>query len=244
MSNGIKRLWIGRRKQWFAELVGIVVVAVVVAINYDNIGTRQIGALRILESSGARTHDDGQGRIVSVALNDRHVRPAALQSLAALPHVERVSLSRSNLPAGHFGNFSKMRNLRSLSLLDTPTSDSDVAQLQGCASLEVLSLDGTEITNEALHPLASLKNLQLLTLARTAIDDRVVDALAQLQGVREIDLRATNVTADGIERIRASHPDCEIHFTASTTRPETLTKTESPIPGVAASASGKSNRRS
>ena len=105
------------------EIAGLIVAAIVIAFAYEEVGLRQVAAVKTLVSSGARTSDDGNGRIFSVALNDREIGGETIESLAALPHVECVSLSRSTIASEQFGVFSKMRNLRSLSLRDTPVGD-------------------------------------------------------------------------------------------------------------------------
>jgi hypothetical protein len=73
-----------------------------------------------------------------------------------------------------------------LTLADTPISDTGLAHLRGMTSLGLLELRGTRIT------------------------DVCVVLLATLTGLTELDVSETRVTSDGVARLKAALPKCQI----------------------------------
>jgi hypothetical protein len=124
-------------------------------------------------------------------------------------------------------------------VLDAPAVNDDVlAHLEALPSLQVLMMtEGSDVSSEGLRHLLSVPDLRHLVLASGTIEDRglnyvvtladleeldihyqrrITDAgilrLAQLKKLRRLTISDTGVTQQGIVRLRAALPNCEIDF--------------------------------
>ncbi len=125
--------------------------------------------------------------------------------------------------------------LRILKLGDTEISDAGLAHLQGATGLVMLGLRGTKVTDAGLAHLGNMKKLRSLLLARTAVTDVGLHWLQPLEGLEELGLSETavtdaglrllgglpklgllhvrgcaGVTPEGLDALRATHPDITI----------------------------------
>jgi hypothetical protein len=85
----------------------------------------------------------------------------------------------------------RLRNVRLLDLTTNLTNwhkakDEHILQLNGLPHLKEINLSGSEVTDKGLRRLADFKSL------------------------RRIDVRNTKVTAQGVEELKTSLPDCEV----------------------------------
>lgn len=112
---------------------------------------------------------------------------AVLSLMKLMPEVERLRLCRA-LNGDEF-----------LKQLDAP-------------KLDTLSILGTRITDEGLQELGKLKNLRNLELEEIKITDRGLNYLNQLTQLRRLNVRKTNVSVDGVAKLRKALPKCQIGF--------------------------------
>ncbi len=68
------------------------------------------------------------------------------------------------------------------------------------------------ITDESLPSLWSLQKAIALDLHATEITDASIPVLSQLDKLRSLSVRGTAVTADGVAKLQAALPQCEIDF--------------------------------
>jgi hypothetical protein len=68
----------------------------------------------------------------------------------------------------------------------------------------------TSISDEGLPHLLALNGLQILSLHHTRVTDQSVEYLAQLKSLRSLDIKWTYLTLDGVLKLRAALPGCEI----------------------------------
>lgn len=80
-------------------------------------------------------------------------------------------------------------------------------------SIEGLNLWGTGVTDRGLQELVAMKNLKNLELGENdEITDQGLVHLASLKSLRRLGLDGTNASPEGVARLRAALPDCEIEF--------------------------------
>ena len=80
-----------------------------------------------------------------------------------------------------------------------------------CDSIQGLNLYETGVTDRGLRELARMPNLTHLELSvNPGVTDAGVIELASVKSLRKVGLWGTGVTKDGIERLQAALPNCEI----------------------------------
>ncbi len=123
-----------------------------------------------------------------------------------------------------FSYLRRMRNLRTLKIIDCTVEDKwteNLAELPllelslagsevtgSCAhelariqSLEILDLNRSNFTDDGITPLSKLPALQLLNLNNTRVTDASADALSKLQNLRTLRVAWTHITSDSLALI-------------------------------------------
>jgi hypothetical protein len=96
-----------------------------------------------------------------------------------------------------------------VNLSGRPTTDADLARLQGLTELEDLDLHNTEVSDEGLRHLSALAHLRWLNLNGTRVTDAGLVHLERLRELRRLYLPGIEVTVvhphDGTLRLGSSH---------------------------------------
>jgi beta-lactamase regulating signal transducer with metallopeptidase domain/thiol-disulfide isomerase/thioredoxin len=150
--------------------------------------------LRFLHLDGVVVANEGFG-----------VGDAGLAVLAKLPHLDFLSVSRSNVTDGGMGHLRGHPSIRFLYLGGTKVSDEGLKVIASLPRLEHLSLgaydEGANITDDGLTHLAGLTNLKSLNLSGTEVTNEGLKRLQGLTGLEELNLDETNVSADGLANL-------------------------------------------
>ena len=102
-------------------------------------------------------------------------------------------------------------NLRRLNLRRNPVSN--VAYLKHMTGLLELDLSETDLGSQGLKIISNLKKLQILRLDKTKISDADLVHLYPLKTLAFLGVRGcTNLSREGIEKLRAQIPHCSIEF--------------------------------
>lgn len=88
-------------------------------------------------------------------------------------------------------------------------NDDDVEVLAPLTNLQGISFWNTGITDRAIEIISGLEHLVRLNLCGTQVTDASVPTLIALR-LDYIDVAETNLTAEGIEKLRAGLPHAEI----------------------------------
>ncbi len=94
------------------------------------------------------------------------------------------------------------------------TGPIDIPSAQHAASLPYLGslhLDNCTLLPGSLEIVASLRDLQELGLSHSSIGDDDLAKLRPMTGLRYLHLSGTNVTDEGIERLREALPGLEVY---------------------------------
>jgi hypothetical protein len=172
-------------RRWRWGVVGLLIVGVVLMTMMPR--NSEGHAARELRKLGAEiTRDETRAGkpVVAVNLTSTEINPEDLDLLLALPHLERVDLSR------------------------VAVTDEGLARISGLSGLRVLNLSGTKVTDAGLAHLQGLTDLEELRLARTAVSDKGLVHLRPLTKLRVLVLSGTGVSAIGAARWRKAMPKC------------------------------------
>ncbi len=115
--------------------------------------------------------------------------------------ITAVSLNGTSITDREFVVFSRLTQLKELSLQHTETSTIGLEQLAAVRSLERLDLGHTLLGDNALPMLASLTSLRALKMPSTLVEGTGLAALKDLPNLREIDLGNAPITDEGIEQL-------------------------------------------
>ncbi|CAL5375596.1 unnamed protein product [Camellia sinensis] len=129
------------------------------------------------------------------------VTAACLDSLAAIPALLYLNLSRCNLSDDGCEKFSGLRNLKVLNLGFNDISDACLVHMRGLTNLESLNLDSCRIDDEGLVNLAGLQHLRCLELSDTAVGSNGLRHLSGLINLESINLSFTDVTDGGLRKL-------------------------------------------
>lgn len=117
------------------------------------------------------------------------IKDDAIGALSGIKNnISHLDLSRTSITDGVLGEVKKFNNLTWLNLKNTSVSDRGVENLSKMPYLTYLNLVSSKVSDKSVTTLASLKNLE------------------------EIYLWNSDVTKDGIERLRMALPDTKISF--------------------------------
>jgi len=102
-------------------------------------------------------------------------------------------------------------NIISVDLAGTDLADANLAVLQRFPHLTSLDLSRTGINGRGLEVLSGLAYLARINLYGTQVDDALLDVLASFPALEAVYLWETDVTAEGVARLRDALPDTEIN---------------------------------
>ncbi len=105
---------------------------------------------------------------------------------------------------------STLPHLRTLVVDAEGIDDQGLVQLAGATELERLTFRSTRVTDAGLAQLAVLKELTSLIVDAPRITDVGLILLEELPNLTKVDLISTRVTTEGVDRLRAALPKCDI----------------------------------
>lgn len=123
----------------------------------------------------------------------------------------RFELQRSRVGDEDLGQLVELvPDIEEIECSQTRLTDDGVARLADLPNLRKLTLTNTKITNSALGHLSRCPKLADLNLVQTAIDDAALDLLATMTTLRKLGLSGTEVSIEGVERLRQALPGVTI----------------------------------
>lgn len=152
---------------------------------------------------------DGLSEFVNLKFLDLRKNPVSdrgLVGLDKLVNLQAIALDETRAGDQVLRQASKLPNLITLGLSQTVVSNQELKELGKFPTLQCLLLNGTRISDVGLESLPPLPNLVQLAINGCAITDR---GLATIDDVRfpalmHLGLSQTQVTADGVSRLRLS----------------------------------------
>lgn len=139
------------------------------------------------------------------------ITDAALARIGTFEKLGWLDLTKTQITDTGVAHLKGCRSLRDLSIATTPISDNSLATVGKLNTLEELDISGTPVTDAGLAHLGSLSNLKVLRMAVTRIGDKGLLKLAELKNLEMIDARQSQVTPQGVERLKQSLPKVVVH---------------------------------
>ena len=114
-----------------------------------------------------------------------------------------------------FDEESLERPVAKVILSGAEVTDIGLENVKGLTSVRTLLLNNTQITDAGLEHLNVLTNLQTLDVSgglfgRPQVTDAGLEHLRGLTQLRQLNLDDTQVTNEGVEKLKKSLPNCEI----------------------------------
>jgi hypothetical protein len=94
--------------------------------------------------------------------------------------------------------------------------DTAMSFLQGAEHLERLKFSSPQVTNAGLSHLLPLKRLTHLSISAPRVTDTGLILLESLPGLSYVELIETQTTPQGVERLRAALPHCDVRVLQKT----------------------------
>ena len=88
--------------------------------------------------------------------------------------------------------------------------DPSLAMIRRLPRLKRLDLDWTNVGDTGMQHVAALTELEELYLRETDVSDACIPILAGLTMLKQLDLTGTRMTDEGVAKLRAALPKCEI----------------------------------
>ena len=144
------------------------------------------------------------------------VSDGQISQLNNLKELDRLTMEFTPTGTG-FAGMKESKKLRFLLLGDNGSDVTDAglnAIVTTFPALEECRLAGwdnpTDITNEGLKALFPLKSLSVLGIPAKAVDDAAIDHLVRLRSLKTLDLRGSNISDAGVEKLRKALPGCKV----------------------------------
>jgi hypothetical protein len=100
-------------------------------------------------------------------------------------------------------------HLSNLVLINTPTTDADIAALRDLPNLLLLALRNTKVTDVSISQIAKFRTLKTLALRDTKISDACIPELGRMTWLKQLEIDKTQITAEGLKKLQALLPNTE-----------------------------------
>lgn len=153
------------------------------------------------------------GDVVQLTFSGPAFKDQALKRLHELPHVVRVVLMDTEVSPAGFARLADLPALKEIRVMRAPRlGDEALAALPKMRQLKSLWLVDTAVTDAGLAPLGKLTQLKVLHLIGADVTDQGLEQLSSLHNVEEIFLLRTGVTQEGVDRLQRALPQSVIRF--------------------------------
>jgi hypothetical protein len=148
--------------------------------------------------------EDGMDQVTKLSLAEARLLTPSSNSKVWLVTIDLTSVNFANET---METVAKMKNLESLSLMNTPgpnrqllndinakTIDGSLAHVKTMPKLRRLTLAGAKFTEQGLDEISKMTDLEQLSLQGTFISDEFLERLSGLTNLRDLDLSKTRIT--------------------------------------------------
>lgn len=142
-------------------------------------------------------------KLTYLALENVEVDKKGAAALKECKNLDQLKLESTNLSPQDIAQMPCLRRLQRLEIKKAENVTAVLKKLEGCTTIEHLSLDGSMLYEEDLKLISTMKSLQVLSLPHTGINDNSLKALAQLQNLRYIDVFDDAISKDSFPILRS-----------------------------------------
>uniref|UniRef100_Q026S1 Leucine Rich repeats (2 copies) n=1 Tax=Solibacter usitatus (strain Ellin6076) TaxID=234267 RepID=Q026S1_SOLUE len=138
----------------------------------------------------------------------RRTGDACARSLARFPTLRQVEMHMTGLTDDGLAAMAALP--LEVLWLGPRITDRGMETIGGFANLRHLDICTHLITDEGVRALAGLQQLQVLWLTRSRVSDASIEVLSQFTGLRELNVNYTEITAQGLARLKLALPECRL----------------------------------
>ena len=152
------------------------------------------------------------GTVIAVDFERVSIGDFDLRELARLPGLTMLSLAETGAGDRELEQLKTVTQLQGLDLcVDLKVNYRGLKQIEPLKQLRSLRVTGKAITdNGIIRSISGMATLEYLSLEYTAVSDAGLASLRRLPRLKWLDVRGTNVTAAGVEKLRRALPACHI----------------------------------
>jgi hypothetical protein len=166
---------------------------------------------------GAHQHGasdtDPRPRILSLVLEDNMIfTEAQLQEIEQLGPIPLIAFANKSNPGPQLEMLCQLTQLTRISLANSGAIDAHLAVVGKMKGLTWLSLANSGIEGRGFVELAHLEQLETLDASHIPITDAALVHLHGLQSLKYVDLISTDVTAEGVQKLREALPQAEVRW--------------------------------
>ncbi len=179
-------------------------------------GHKTLRELRLSDTSLEDGALAGLAPLSSLTILERAGKPAPGDTFVSAlptvcPNLAHLVINTAHLTPSGWEHITKLRSLSRLHTEDAVLDESVIRSLGGIRSLSSLSLKRSSITGPLLAQLADIKpRLTELTLEGTEIDDSSIETILKFRSLAFLSIRGTNISQEGVERLKKELPRCNI----------------------------------
>lgn len=139
--------------------------------------------------------------------------PGAFVETTATGQVVTVSSNTVKFDHSAMRLLTGEKQLQKLGLLESSITDAELACIGSARSLVLLSLPGAGgITDASAGVMALFSELEHLDLCWSQVSDASIPSLAGLKKLKFLDVRKTQITKEGVARLRQLLPNTEVDY--------------------------------
>jgi serine/threonine protein kinase len=158
-------------------------------------------------------HLSGMKQLSTLFLRNTGVTDAGLVHLNGLTNLADLYLEGSPVTGTGVEHLRGIDSLRMLILWGCPVNDAGLETIKSLTQLTLLDVRQSKVTDAGMPHLEALaERLEVLHLIETGITDAAVPHLSKLTKLRGLTLNGTQLTADGVKRVRESLPSCNVAY--------------------------------
>jgi hypothetical protein len=155
---------------------------------------------------------DAIPNIETISFSESQITDAGLDRIKHLDRLSSLNLNYCGISDKGLQNLKTLTQLQILYLYDTQITDAGLENLKELKNLRELYLSSTQVSDAGLKHLTGLSKLQYLFLNKCKISDSGLKSLEGLKRLEILELRDTSVSKKGVMDLQRALPECGISF--------------------------------
>lgn len=173
-------------------------------------------SLRVLKIGGGTINDEilavvaGMGNLTSLSLDNCDISDQGVEQLHTLGLTDLTIYQAASVTDQGLSSLRYFDGLRSLTLRDIPATCAALALLPNPDEMRTLNVAQSAITDEQVKFLQAMIRLERLILNETNVTDACIDDLAKLKNLKYLEATQTQLSPEGVAKLRSVLPECKI----------------------------------
>jgi len=201
------------RPEWLVDIFGADMFSSPVALVFDrpdsqDVGRRSVSVEEIHAMSNLR-------HLKQVKFQWRRLPPGAIKALSKLRELRNLVFWDCELEEEEVANLSSCPHLVSISFRASDLTDAGAKAIRDLPSLVDIDVSDTGVGDSGLQQILRIRPLRRLDISGTLVTDASIDAISRHGNLKVVEAECSNLTEDGVSRLRALRPELSINFVAN-----------------------------